>query len=194
LNWKKILSDYAWLIGIALVIAILDQVTKEWVRNNLSYGEVYRPDLWITQYVRILHWQNTGAAFGIFQNGGIIFTILSFFVGAAILYYFPQVPHQEWTLRLAMALQLGGAAGNLIDRLTHNLMVTDFISVGNFPVFNIADACISIGVAVLILGIWLSERREKQQAIMAAQMAAQQAQTDPAAAETASVPEETHSE
>jgi signal peptidase II len=56
---------------------------------------------------------------------------------------------------------LGGAVGNLIDRLTVG-HVTDFISVGTFPVFNIADSSITIGVLVLILGVWLQERREKQ--------------------------------
>jgi signal peptidase II len=57
-----------------------------------------------------------------------------------------------------MGLQLGGALGNLIDRLTQGY-VTDFISVGTFPVFNVADASISIGVAILILGMWIKERR-----------------------------------
>ncbi|MDY6867785.1 MAG: signal peptidase II, partial [Chloroflexota bacterium] len=57
-------------------------------------------------------------------------------------------------------LQLGGALGNLIDRIRFG-PVTDFISVGEFPVFNIADACITIGVGLLILSMWLSERQEQ---------------------------------
>ena len=163
LNWKKYLTDYAYLLGIAATIVLLDQVTKGWVRSTLTPGEVYRPELWLSRYVRILHWHNTGSAFGMFQGMGNIFAVLSFFVSAAILIYFPQVPRKEWLLRLAMALQLGGAVGNLIDRLTIG-HVTDFVSVGSFPVFNVADASISTGVAVLILGMWLTERRLKQEA------------------------------
>jgi signal peptidase II len=65
-------------------------------------------------------------------------------------------------MRLAMGLQMGGAIGNLIDRVVVG-HVTDFISVGTFAVFNVADASISVGVAVLILGVWLQERRQKAQ-------------------------------
>ena len=109
------------------------------------------------------HWQNTGAAFGMFQNLSLVFTILAFVVAIAILYYFPRVPRSEWAMRLAMVLQMGGAVGNLIDRLTQGT-VTDFISLGKFAVFNVADASISVGTAVLILAVWLSERRQKMQA------------------------------
>jgi signal peptidase II len=95
-----------------------------------------------------------------FQSAGMVFTVLAFVVIVAIIYYYPQVDNADWTLRLAMGLQMGGAAGNLIDRLTVG-KVTDFISVGTFPVFNIADSSISIGVAVLLLGVWINERKEK---------------------------------
>jgi signal peptidase II len=77
----------------------------------------------------------------------------------AILYFFPRVPRQDWVLRLALCLQFGGALGNLIDRL-HQGYVTDFVSFMNFAVFNVADACISIGVAILILDIWFKEKKK----------------------------------
>jgi signal peptidase II len=77
------------------------------------------------------------------------------------LYYFPRVPSNEWAMRLAMAMQLGGAVGNLIDRITVGT-VTDFVSVGTFAVFNVADACISVGTVILILAVWDSERRQKK--------------------------------
>ena len=91
------------------------------------------------------------------QGLGDIFTILAILVAVAIIYYFPQVSREDWALRLAMGLQLGGAIGNLIDRISSGY-VTDFISIGTFPVFNVADASISIGVAILILGMWVKER------------------------------------
>jgi signal peptidase II len=96
-----------------------------------------------------------------FQNFGDVFMILAIAVSIAILFYFPQVPRGEWPLRLAMGLQLGGAVGNLIDRLVQG-HVTDFVSVLNFAVFNVADASISTGVAVLLIGVWVREQMQKK--------------------------------
>ena len=157
---RKYLADYFSLFLVAGLIVLLDQATKYIIRSNLAVGEIYRPDLWITQFARIVHWQNTGAAFGMFQSLGNVFMILSMVVSAAIIYYYPQVPPQDRLIRLAMALLLGGALGNLIDRLYQGY-VTDFISVSEFPVFNIADASISLGVVVLFFGMWYQEKEKK---------------------------------
>ncbi|HEX2698428.1 MAG TPA: signal peptidase II, partial [Anaerolineales bacterium] len=139
--------------------------TKWLVRTNLPFTGTWLPDWlsWLSPYARIVHWSNSGAAFGSFQNGNSVFTVLAIIVIIAIIYYYPRVEASDWTLRLAMGLQLGGAAGNLIDRLTMG-KVTDFISIGTFAVFNIADSAISIGVAVLLLGVWIKERAEKKSA------------------------------
>jgi signal peptidase II len=160
---KKYLRDYASLLTLAGIIVALDQWTKYLVRTNLALAETWVPWPWLEPYARIVHWSNTGAAFGMFQGLGGIFTILAIVVTALILYYYPQVPREDWPLRIAMSLQLGGAAGNLIDRLTHQGHVTDFISVGNFAVFNIADASISVGVAILVIGMWIKERQQVRQ-------------------------------
>lgn len=157
---KKYLKDYIFLFTLAGAIIVVDQITKAIVRSNLAVGEVWAPWPWLIPYARLVHWTNTGAAFGMFQQMGGVFTILAFIVSLAILYYFPQVPARDWPLRLALAMQLGGAVGNLIDRLTIGSVV-DFISVGNFAVFNVADASISIGAAVLVLAMWLRERGER---------------------------------
>jgi signal peptidase II len=153
------------LFGVAGVLVALDQWTKWWVRENIEFGGQWLPEslLWLSPYARLVHWYNSGAAFGIFQNGNLVFTILAFIVVGAIVYYYPQVELNDWTLKLAMGMQLGGAVGNLIDRLIMQ-KVTDFISIGAFPVFNIADASISVGVAVLLVGVWLNEREEKLKA------------------------------
>ena len=160
---KKVLSNYWGIFSITAVIIALDQWTKWLVRTNIPAGESWLPDSlqWLSPYARIVHWYNTGAAFGMFQNGNLIFTILAFVVIAAILFYYPQVDASDWSLRLALILQLAGAAGNLVDRLLIG-KVTDFISVGTFPVFNVADSAITVGTAVLILGVWLSERAAKR--------------------------------
>ena len=158
---KKLFTSYAVLFLIAGVVVLLDQLTKEWVRLNLQLGEVFRPELWLTQYIRIVHWKNTGAAFGMFQNMNPVFMVLSVLVIGVILYYYPQIPRQDWLVRLSMGLLLGGAIGNLIDRFRQGY-VTDFISVGKFPVLNIADASISVGVALLFVGMWLQEKNKKE--------------------------------
>ena len=157
-------KDYLVLFGVAGVVVALDQWTKWLVRENIEFGGMWLPSWlqWLYPYARIVHWYNSGAAFGIFQNGNLVFTILAFIVIGAIIYYFPHVESSDWTLKVAMGLQLAGASGNLVDRLMRG-KVTDFISIGVFPVFNIADASISVGVAVLLLGVWLNERREKRE-------------------------------
>lgn len=159
---KKYLRDYLSLTFLAGIVVALDQWSKALVRTRLDLGGIWAPWEWLTPYARIVHWKNTGAAFGIFQGFGGIFTVLAIVVAVVILYYFPQVPREDWYLRLAMGLQLGGALGNLTDRLTRGF-VTDFVSVGTFPVFNVADASISIGVAILVVGMWLKDRQNPSQ-------------------------------
>jgi signal peptidase II len=133
------------------------------VRANIALGDRWLPASleWLSPYARIVHWYNTGAAFGLFKEGSMVFTVLAFIVIGLILYYYPQVEKADWSLRLAMSMQLGGAIGNLTDRLAIG-HVTDFISIGTFPVFNVADASISVGAVVLLLGIWVLERNEKK--------------------------------
>ena len=170
---KKYLRDYAFLALVAGLIIAADQITKAAVRNNLGFGEMWAPWDWMLPYARIVYWYNTGVAFGMFQGKGLIFTILSFLVSLAIIYYYPRIPAGEKWMRLALGLQLGGAVGNLIDRVLWGHVI-DFISVGTFPVLNIADASITTGVALLILTVWLEDRRERANA--------QAAETQPAPA------------
>jgi signal peptidase II len=160
--------DYLFLILFGGVIIGVDQWTKALVRNTVPLGTDWLPGAlaWLLPYARVRHWYNSGAAFGIFQNGNLVFTILAIIVILLIFYYFPRTQRGDWWLRIAMVMQFAGAAGNLIDRLYFK-QVTDFISVGNFAIFNIADASISTGVAVLLIGVWLKEREEKKLATLA---------------------------
>ncbi len=158
---RSLLRDYAVLIGVAGVVVVLDQWTKYLVRTNLAVGESWVPFDWLQPYARIVHWNNTGAAFGIFPSGGAIFTVIAIVVIGAILYYFPQIPREQVAIRIALGLMLGGATGNLLSRLYQG-MVTDFVSVGGFAVFNVADASISIGAALLVVAMWVDERRNKE--------------------------------
>jgi signal peptidase II len=165
LNFLRIYwFDYVILLLIATLFVSLDQWTKSYVRLNLQPGEEWLPDnlAWLMPYARIRYWYNTGAAFGLFQGGSLVFTILAFIVAGFIFYYFPHVPRKDKWLRLALIMQFSGAIGNLIDRLRYDGKVTDFISVGNFAIFNVADSCITVGTIILILGVYLSERAEKR--------------------------------
>jgi signal peptidase II len=159
---KKIIKEYWLLISVAGLIVIVDQVTKAIVRANIPFGGRWMPLDWLAPYFRFVHWENTGAAFGMFQSGGLIFGILAVIVSIFIVIYYPQIPKEEKLMRVAMAMQLGGALGNLIDRIVFG-PVTDFISVGSFPVFNIADSSITVGVGLLILALWLHDQREKKE-------------------------------
>jgi signal peptidase II len=166
---KRHFLDYLFLFLIGGIIICLDQWTKVLVRANIPLGTDWLPEglAWLLPYARIRHWYNSGAAFGIFQNGNLVFATLAIIVIILILYYFPRTERNDWWLRVAMSMQFAGAAGNLIDRLFF-AHVTDFLSVGNFAIFNVADASISVGVAVLLLGVWLKERAEKNRSAKAA--------------------------
>ena len=168
---KNYWFDYAVLILVAVIIVTSDQLAKVWVRAHVALGGDWLPSqlAWLMPYARIRFWYNSGAAFGIFANGNLVFMVLAIIVAGAILYYFPRVARKDWWLRLALMLQFSGAVGNLTDRIQFG-HVTDFISVGNFAIFNIADASISVGVVVLILGVWITDMADKRRA--AAQKAA----------------------
>jgi signal peptidase II len=160
---KKYIKDYVFLLIIAGIIIGVDQWTKALVRNLIPFGESWPHLNWLTPYARIVHWNNTGAAFGLFQGYNIVFCVLAVIVSLAILYYFPRIPPQDWVIRVALSMQLGGAVGNLVDRVTMGT-VTDFISVGNFAVFNVADSSISVGVAILLLAVLYKDWQEKKMA------------------------------
>ena len=157
---KKYFKNYWIFILIAGTLIVLDQWTKSLVRSNLAMGEIWVPWIWMAPYARVVHWYNTGVAFGMFQDHGILFKILNSLIAGFILIFFPRLSENDWFLKIALSMQFGGAVGNLIDRFTLG-HVTDFISVGNFAVFNVADASVSVGVAVMIIGLWIQEKKEK---------------------------------
>lgn len=163
---KKKIHSYLILLLIASIIIALDQWTKALVRENLAMGEIWMPWAWLSPYARVVHWYNTGVAFGMFQDHGMIFKILNSIIAVLILIFFPRLSEGDWFLKIALSMQFGGAVGNLIDRFTLG-HVTDFISIGNFAVFNIADASVTMGVGIMILGLWYQEKRDKAQRALA---------------------------
>jgi signal peptidase II len=126
---------------------VLDQVTKAIVRTNLDVGEAWPDEDWLLNITNIT---NSGAAFGILK-GQTIFLVTTSLIGlAAIVLYYVYPPFDHGIVRVALALMLGGAIGNLIDRVRFG-EVTDFVNFEFFPAFNVADSAISIGVVTMLL-------------------------------------------
>ena len=158
---KKYLKSIRWLLVIAALIVVIDQLTKFFIRKYRVYGETWAPWDWMMPYVRLLYIHNTGAAFGMFKDANPVFMVLAVIVSAVIIYYYPHIPEEEKVIRFALSLQLAGAVGNLIDRIFFG-RVTDFISVGNFAIFNVADSSITVGVIILLIAVWWQDRKEKK--------------------------------
>ncbi|MGB8252866.1 MAG: signal peptidase II [Anaerolineaceae bacterium] len=159
---KKQILDYSLLVLVTALVVGLDQWTKELVRTKLAFSEMWSPWEWLAPYARIIHWDNSGAAFGMLQGYGGVFTILAIIVSIGIIYYYPRLDPDDWPMRVVLGMQLGGALGNLVDRLTKEGRVTDFISLGNFPVFNVADSSITVGTILLISLVWYRDIKERR--------------------------------
>ncbi len=130
--------------SIAGIILVFDQLTKSLVRANLPLGSSFPEDTW----VRLTHVANTGAAFGLFPDQSFLLLITTLVGVMAITLYYFYPPLNTPLLVLSLGLQLGGALGNLIDRLRLG-HVTDFVNFQVWPVFNVADSAIVIGVSIL---------------------------------------------
>ena len=145
---------------IMAVILLLDQLSKYLVETRIPLYSYWAPIPALENLFRLTHTANTGAVFGLFQGTGMFFAALAVFVAGAIIYFNLTLPGGQWLLRIALGLQLGGALGNLIDRLRQG-HVTDFIDVGPWYIFNIADMAVVGGV--ILFGIVLIREERKQQ-------------------------------
>ena len=148
-----------FLTGLLIVTA--DQLSKLWIRSNLLVGQ----SLPEAGFFRLTHVHNTGAAFGLFQDQTFALTIVAL-VGIVILlvyalFIYHRFPFLNNGLGIsALGLVLGGTVGNLIDRLRFGYVI-DFIDVGIWPAFNIADSAIVVGVIILAYSLLPLARAEK---------------------------------
>ena len=137
----------AALLGFSVVVIVADQVTKAAIRASLHPGETW-PEGW--ELIRLSHVHNTGAAFGILQGAGTFLVVAPFLAIAAITVFLLTLPtHSRW-YSIALAAILGGAVGNLIDRIRLG-HVTDFIDPTHYPSFNLADSAIVLGVLTIVV-------------------------------------------
>ena len=155
-SWQNVVF---FLVGSLIVFA--DQLSKIWVKTNLVRGE----SLFDIGFFRIIHTQNTGAAFGLFPNHTFVLTIASFIGLIVILlcaFFLPRHLPFLGTIQAksALGLVLGGTLGNLIGRLAFGY-VTDFISFSFWPAFNIADSAVTVGSLWLVYLIFRQTAAEK---------------------------------
>ncbi len=143
--WRRWIFLY-----LAAFIIIADQLTKQWIRNILPPGASFPEVMRVT----IIHLQNTGAAFGIFQDSSTVLSIVALAGIIVIFIFYRKVGMASLLGSISLGMVFGGALGNLIDRIRIG-HVTDFIYIRlwgetYWPAFNVADSCISIGMILLI--------------------------------------------
>ena len=154
------------LTAVAVVAA--DQITKSLVEANLELGQSMDLVSWLAPVIQLTYITNTGVIFGLLPGLGDIFLVLAVVVVAILLIYSRQLPSGQWLTRLGLGFQMGGALGNLVDRVVRGSVV-DFLDLNFWPlrewaIFNIADASIVTGVILFgITLLWLEEEPEAQE-------------------------------
>jgi len=149
------------LVGaVAIVVFVLDRITKVWVEQTIPLYEA-RPI--VGDYVRLVHTQNSGAAFGLLPERTTLLSVLSVVAVLAILYYYRQIASRSALIAATLGMQMGGAFGNLVDRVGRGYVV-DFVDVGipggwRFWAFNVADSSIVVGILLVSVLLWQEERK-----------------------------------
>ncbi len=151
------------LIGVALPVILVDQIVKFVVSSALPLGGAWSPLPGPDPFIQIIHTYNTGVAFGLFQNLSIIFTILPVIISGVIVYYATQLRADQKLMAVSFGFVLGGALGNLIDRLRIGHVIDFFdVGIGNLRnASNVADWSIVLGVILLAIALWREERQAK---------------------------------
>lgn len=150
--------------GLAIFVIILDQWTKWAIVRNMEIGD--RIVIW-DPWLAILSHRNRGAAWGMLQGQMWIFTIVTIIVVVGIIYYFHKYAKGNPPFGMSLMILLGGALGNFIDRVFRGEVV-DFVDVlipvinYHFPIFNVADAALTISVIMLIFVIFKEDQKEKK--------------------------------
>lgn len=151
-------------LGLAGLVVVLDQLTKRLAEDRLERSGIRSvPVPVIGDYLRLTYVQNRGAAFGLLQDQTTFFVLVGVIVIGVIAASYRYLPRSGFRLHLALGLQLGGALGNLLDRIRQGYVV-DFVDFGYrsnwWPVFNVADSAIVVGVALLALNAMTTSSEE----------------------------------
>lgn len=142
-------SIWAVPAAVCFTIVVIDQITKQWAVRTLGPEEGQRIIYLVGDWLRLTFLKNTGVAFGLFQEMSQVFTVTSLLITAGALYFYRyHLPTESRWVQATIGLIVGGALGNVIDRIRLSYVI-DFVSVGWWPIFNIADSAISVGVTML---------------------------------------------
>jgi len=144
-------SSARWAIPLTLgaLVLICDQLSKAWIVSRLGAESFQRVIPLGPAWLNLIYSRNTGVAFGLFQQMPSVFLITSIMITAGAIYaYVVHLPNHIGWVQVTMGIIVGGALGNILDRLRLGSVV-DFISIGWWPVFNLADSAIAVGVTTL---------------------------------------------
>ena len=144
-------------LSLTLVLLIIDRLLKWWASTSLEFAV---PRNLIGNVIRLTRVHNVGGAFGLFPGGSTVFLIVSSIVAAVLFLILLTMHIDSRLIRAGMACVLAGAVGNLIDRIMWGY-VLDFFEIRGFPIFNVADACITIGAGLIILAVLLGGERHR---------------------------------
>lgn len=151
--------DATWPYALIASAFVADRLTKWWMADFFAANGNVRLNAWVT----LRETYNRGVAFGLFPGVGTVVGWLSLLVLAAALLFLWQTPRSSWLERLGLALFVGGAAGNLWDRITTG-QVLDFVELRlRVGIFNVADVCINLGVILLLLGMLVQQKTASRQ-------------------------------
>ena len=142
---------------IVIILFLIDQISKEIVIRKLQVGSSFPSD----GFFRFTHVRNFGSAFSLIENANLFLMIVGIVAIFLIIYFLIVVAKDSLMLEISISLQLSGAFGNIIDRIRLG-SVTDFLDVGLWPVFNIADSCISIGMFMLVIYLFIGWKNERK--------------------------------
>ena len=154
------------LWSVAAVVIVVDQLTKAWILNHVpEYATVDFFD-WLSPILSFTRVTNTGVAFGLLPQFGDFFTLLTAVIVGILILFHQKLGLVGWVAHLALGMQIGGALGNWIDRLVRGGAVIDFLDVNfwpfkSWPIFNLADSAIVVGVALLLITTWSQESQEQ---------------------------------
>ncbi len=140
------------ILLLIFAVVMIDQFSKYYIQSHMTLGMSLPviPNIFHITYIL-----NPGAAFGILEHQTIVFIIIALGIIAAAVYLYPRIPQSHYPLRIGSGLMVGGAIGNVIDRIKTGYVI-DFFDFRIWPVFNVADIAIVCGVALIIYSLLLS--------------------------------------
>ncbi len=152
------------VLSVGALVLLLDRYSKTWVLENLELYESWSPIPALAPFFTFFHATNTGMSFGMFRGGGEILKIVAAVAVVAILIYSIRKGNSSWIVNISLGMMLGGAAGNLYDRLVYGHVI-DFLDfrvpgVFHFATFNVADSALVVGTIILATYMLFEDRKQ----------------------------------